>query len=52
MTWPIAQIIGPLAGTQIIGNYGYTPLLYALGGSALVAMLGFYLLGKAMEAES
>jgi predicted MFS family arabinose efflux permease len=46
MTWPIAQIIGPLVGTQIIANQGYTVLLFALGGAAVIAMVGFYFLGK------
>jgi predicted MFS family arabinose efflux permease len=49
MTWPIAQIIGPLVGTQIIANQGYTVLLYALGGAAVVAMVGFYFLGKTIK---
>jgi predicted MFS family arabinose efflux permease len=49
MTWPIAQIIGPLVGTQIIANQGYTVLLYTLGGAAVVAMVGFYFLGKTIK---
>jgi predicted MFS family arabinose efflux permease len=49
MTWSFAQVVAPLAGTQVIANYGYDALWYLFGGIALTAVLGFGWLRKIAE---
>lgn len=46
MSWPIAQIISPLLGTQVIALLGYDALIVTLGGIALSATVGFFLMAK------
>ena len=46
MSWPIAQIISPLLGTQVIALLGYDALSITLGGIALSASIGFYFMAK------
>ncbi len=46
MSWPVAQIGSSLLGTQVIAGFGYTTLLLLLGGLAVVATAGFYILEK------
>jgi MFS family permease len=46
MSWPIAQIISPLLGTQLIAILGYDALIITLGGVAISAAIGFYFMAK------
>ena len=46
MSWPVAQISSSLLGTQVIGRFGYDALLLVLGGLAVLATLGFFILSQ------
>lgn len=46
MSWPVAQIGSSLIGTQVIASFGYTVLLLVLGGLAVAATAGFYVMAK------
>ncbi len=46
MSWPVAHIGSSLLGTQVIAGFGYTVLLLLLGGLAVVATAGFYILER------
>lgn len=46
MSWPVAHIGSSLLGTQVIGRIGYDALLLVLGGFAVMATTGFFVLSK------
>jgi predicted MFS family arabinose efflux permease len=46
MSWPVAHIGSSLLGTQVISRIGYDALLLVLGGLAVLATTGFFVLSK------
>ncbi len=39
--WSIAQVLGPLAGSQIAEHYGFVALWWTIGGISILGALGF-----------
>jgi len=46
MAWSIAQVLGSSSGTQIAERWGFSSLWWLVGGTSVLAMIGFARLGR------
>jgi predicted MFS family arabinose efflux permease len=51
VAWASAQVLGPATGAGIAEKYGFTTLWWTIGGIAVLAALGFFLLHRYETAE-
>jgi len=49
VSWAMAQVLGPATGAGFADEFGFTALWWMIGGIAILAALGFWLLRRAEE---
>ena len=51
IAWSIAQIIGPIGGSELAEHVGFTTLWWLVGAVAVLAATGFWYLRKSLKAD-